>query len=55
MQVSGVAGMPLVTVTAISSLNITVSENVTIPDASTVTFESPTVDENNPGNQVVEL
>jgi hypothetical protein len=49
MQVSGVAGMPLVTVTAISSLNITVSENVTIPDASTVTFESPTVDENNPG------
>ena len=49
MQVSGVAGMPLVTVTAISSLNITVSESVTIPDASTVTFESPTVDENNPG------
>ena len=49
MQVSGVAGMPLVTVTDISSLNITVSESVTIPDASTVTFESPTVDENNPG------
>jgi len=49
MQVSGVAGVNLVTVTAVSGLNITVSESVTIPDASAVTFETPTTNENDPG------